>query len=156
MRSRVSETDQQNAPQTSDAQAAVSSGAPATRRGSALVLVVGTLAIIAVIAALYVTLGQADTRVSRGVERGGEIEDVERQVAQYIAKIVADERMPLPDGHRLLKSEQKFFSQVSGTLETARKLRDAGNEQVFSLLYGPNIFNDAFQSELGRTGNDDR
>ncbi len=78
------------------------------------------------------------------------------RVIAGLAKIVADERMPLPDGHRLLKSEQKFFSQVSGTLETARKLRDAGNEQVFSLLYGPNIFNDAFQSELGRTGNDDR
>ena len=68
-------------------------GAPRARRGSALVMVVGTLALIAVIAAFYVTLGQAAARVSRGVERGAEVDDIERQVAQYIASIIADDRL---------------------------------------------------------------
>ena len=67
----------------------------AARRGSALIIVVGTLALIAVIAAFYVTLGQADTRVSRGVEQGGAIDNVERQVAQHIMGIVGADRLSM-------------------------------------------------------------
>ena len=63
-----------------------------SRRGSALIITVGTLALIAVIAAFYVTLGQADSRVSEGVERSASVRKVETQVADHIAKIIAIDR----------------------------------------------------------------
>ena len=93
MRSRENENNQMHDATGPSTETARASGLPGGRRGSALVLVVGTLALIAVIAAFYITLGQADTRVSRGVERGAELEDIERQVAQYIAKVVGDDRL---------------------------------------------------------------
>lgn len=67
-------------------------GAGRGRRGSALIITVGTLALIAVIAAFYVTLGQADSRVSEGVERSASVRSIEAQVAEYIARIPAIDR----------------------------------------------------------------
>ncbi|MBZ0171165.1 MAG: hypothetical protein K8E66_02175, partial [Phycisphaerales bacterium] len=63
------------------------------RRGSALLVTVGTLALIAVIAAFYVTLGQSDTRVAGVVEHKSEIASVENQIAEYIARVVAADRL---------------------------------------------------------------
>ncbi|USN98422.1 MAG: hypothetical protein H6810_09615 [Phycisphaeraceae bacterium] len=63
------------------------------RRGSALIIVVGTLALIAVFAAFYVTLGQADTRVAETTKFTNEVEGVEDQVAEYIARIVGADRL---------------------------------------------------------------
>jgi hypothetical protein len=68
------------------------------RRGSALIIVIGTLALVAVFAAFYVTLGQADTRVSATVERTSELDAVEGQIADYIASVVAADRLAVyPD-----------------------------------------------------------
>lgn len=63
------------------------------RRGSALIITVGTLALIAVIAAVYVTLGRADTRAAEAVERGSDIAAIEGQITEYIARIVAEDRL---------------------------------------------------------------
>lgn len=63
------------------------------RRGSALIVTVGTLALIAVFAAFYVTLGQADTRVAAVVEHKSELAGVETQIAEHIARVIADDRV---------------------------------------------------------------
>lgn len=63
------------------------------RRGSALIITVGTLALIAVFAVLYVTLGQADTRAAETVDHNTEVSRVEDQIAGYIAGVVGDDRL---------------------------------------------------------------
>ncbi|MEL6329439.1 MAG: hypothetical protein AAFR38_07235 [Planctomycetota bacterium] len=64
-----------------------------SERGSALIVAVGTLALISVLAALYVTIGQADQRVASSVERTQENASVERAVAEWIAGVVGDDRL---------------------------------------------------------------
>ncbi len=62
-------------------------------RGSALIITVGTLALIAVFAALYVTLGQSDTRMAETVDHNADVSRVEDQIARYIAGVVGDDRL---------------------------------------------------------------
>jgi hypothetical protein len=63
------------------------------RRGSALIITVGTLALIAVFAAFYLTLGQADTRASASARRATDLSSIEHQIAEYIARVVAEDRL---------------------------------------------------------------
>lgn len=70
-------------------------GSRLKRRGSSLLAVVGTLAVIAVLAALYVTIGQADRRVSVTVERAGEFEPINRLVAEYLAGVPGQDRVDM-------------------------------------------------------------
>lgn len=63
------------------------------RRGSALIITVGTLALIAVIAAVYVTLGRSDSRAAEAVERGSDLASIEEQITEYIARVVAEDRL---------------------------------------------------------------
>ncbi|HWQ27722.1 MAG TPA: hypothetical protein VNN12_01715, partial [Dehalococcoidia bacterium] len=55
------------------------------RRGSFLVIVVGTLALLSVLAILYVTVGRQDLRAKAALEKRTDLDDVPRQVARYIA-----------------------------------------------------------------------
>ncbi|MCC6678820.1 MAG: hypothetical protein IT436_16945 [Phycisphaerales bacterium] len=70
-------------------------GAPAgwreQRRGSFLVLVVGTLALMALITVVYVSVGSADRRTSAALAKLDKAEDVPDQVAAYISSIIADD-----------------------------------------------------------------
>ncbi len=67
-------------------------GLRATRRGSFLVLVVGTLAIMSVFAVVYIAIGRADLGTSAGVKRNAERDDVPQQLGNYIAdKIIAED-----------------------------------------------------------------
>lgn len=70
-------------------------GAPAgverTRRGSFLVLVVATLALMSVFAVVYVTIGKADAGTQRGVKKGESRDDVPNQLADHVAKIIGDD-----------------------------------------------------------------
>src|SRR5262245_24293015 len=72
-------------------------GAPAgmrhARRGSFLVMVVGTLALLAVVAIIYVTLGNQDVRTKAAAERHENLEEVPAQIRDYIASIIADDRL---------------------------------------------------------------
>ncbi|CAG0987194.1 hypothetical protein PHYC_02088 [Phycisphaerales bacterium] len=64
-------------------------GAPAAwrakRRGSFLVLVVGTLALLSVFAILYVSIGNQDLRTRGSLIRREALDDVPEQMARYIA-----------------------------------------------------------------------
>jgi len=64
-----------------------------TRRGSAIIVVIGALALVAVFAALYVTIGQGDQRVAVVAERTRAVSDVDRTYAKYIMGIVARDRL---------------------------------------------------------------
>lgn len=70
-------------------------GAPAgverSRRGSFLVLVVATLALMSVFAVVYVTIGKTDAGTKRGVEKGESRDDVPNQFADHVAKIIGDD-----------------------------------------------------------------
>ncbi|MBI1189737.1 MAG: hypothetical protein GC200_03535 [Tepidisphaera sp.] len=58
------------------------------RRGSFLILVVGTLALLAVISILYVTIGTQDTRTRAAADRREQIDEVPQRFADYVANQV--------------------------------------------------------------------
>ncbi|MFI4898562.1 MAG: hypothetical protein ACIARR_12145 [Phycisphaerales bacterium JB059] len=64
-------------------------------RGSALLLVVGALALISVFAAVYVTIGQGDGRSATANELGRRVEGFGPIFGDYIAQTIADDRLDL-------------------------------------------------------------
>ncbi len=68
------------------AQAAGALGA--VRRGTVLILVLGVLALLAVITAVYVSLGQADRRTGETVKRSKANDEAADRVADYISGII--------------------------------------------------------------------
>lgn len=63
------------------------------REGSFLVLVVGTLALLAVITIVYVALGNADTRTKAASQSRVQQDDVAPKVADWIATTIADDAL---------------------------------------------------------------
>lgn len=63
-------------------------GTARSRRGSALVLIVGTLALIAVITVAYVAIGRSDRRSAAALVRDAGIERTVTRIADYIANDV--------------------------------------------------------------------
>jgi len=62
------------------------------RRGSALVVVIGTLALISVFAAIYISIGRADTRAVATQESRSEEAGYMNRYAEYTAQIIAMDR----------------------------------------------------------------
>lgn len=60
------------------------------RRGSVLVLVVGVLALLAIVVLVYTSLGQTDRRASAALVSKVRTDDVARSAADYIAQKVGD------------------------------------------------------------------
>jgi len=68
------------------------------RRGSFLVLVVGTLAMLSIIMIVYVAVGSADKRTSMSITRRDRSEEIISLFADYAAQIVADDAVTMvPD-----------------------------------------------------------
>lgn len=68
------------------------------RRGSFLVLVVGTLAMLSIIMIVYVAVGSSDKRSSRSLERRTRSDEVIALFSDYVAQIVADDAVAVaPD-----------------------------------------------------------
>ncbi len=61
------------------------------RRGSILVLVLGTIALMTVLAVFYAAIGKSDRRAGRAFVTRAATDDVPRQVADYIASILAED-----------------------------------------------------------------
>ncbi|MEQ8356301.1 MAG: DUF3141 domain-containing protein [Kiloniellaceae bacterium] len=53
-----------------------------------------------------------------------------------LADAIAENRIQLARDNPSIEKEQAFIAQISEAVENARKLRDSGYEQMFSLLYG--------------------
>lgn len=64
-----------------------------SRRGSFLVLVVGMLALLAVIAIIYVSIGNQDLRTRSALARQDRLEEVPRGAAEYIANIIGEDAL---------------------------------------------------------------
>ncbi|QKK08638.1 MAG: hypothetical protein HND58_11015 [Planctomycetota bacterium] len=62
-----------------------------TRRGSFLIMVVGTLALIAVITVVYVAIGRSDRQTSAAALNVEERKDIPAEMRDYIAGIIADD-----------------------------------------------------------------
>ncbi|MEO0716959.1 MAG: hypothetical protein AAFY58_08215, partial [Planctomycetota bacterium] len=59
------------------------------RRGNFFILVVGTLAMLAVITVIYVSVGRADRRTGAAVQQARISEDVAEQVRDYMLDVIA-------------------------------------------------------------------
>ena len=73
-----------------------------------------------------------------------------------LAESVAEKRRPLPEDHPFMAKEREFISRVSEAIEEAREWRDAGSEQVFSLLYDRDSFGNARHRGEDKERADDR
>lgn len=63
---------------------------PRARRGSVLLMVVATLALLAIIAISYATLGRADRAASASLVRESRLDDQAAQFADYLATVIGD------------------------------------------------------------------
>ncbi len=61
-----------------------------SRRGSFLVMVVGTLALLAVLAIVYASIGTHDSRLTAATTQRERTDDVPDQIADYILSIIGD------------------------------------------------------------------
>ena len=68
-------------------------------RGSALLIVVGTLALISVFAAIYIAIGQSDQRVANSVKNRQEIVDIQNEFADHILGVLRDDRLDYTAQH---------------------------------------------------------
>ena len=66
------------------------SGAPVVvhRRGTVLVLVLGILALMAIIVVVYTTIGQGDRRATAALIRSSKIDDQSTAISDYISRII--------------------------------------------------------------------
>ena len=72
-----------------------------SRRGSVLIIVLGTLALLAVLAVIYVSVGNSDRRTSQAVVVRDRFDQVPDQIADYLAQVIADDVLsvyPQPGG----------------------------------------------------------
>lgn len=65
----------------------------AARRGSTLILVVATLALLAILTVAYVSIGGGDRRAARTTTRAAEVERQAEHVADYLVGIVGDDAL---------------------------------------------------------------
>ncbi len=86
------------------------------RRGSAILIVVGTLALIAVFAAIYISIGQGDQRVARSIQNKQSIEDNADRFANHILGVLRDDRLDVNVQHSGLGA---------GDIYTEREVTDA-------------------------------
>lgn len=86
-------------------------GRLAARRGSTLILVVATLALLAVLTVAYVSIGGGDRRAARTTTLGAEVDRQAEHVAEYLAGIVADDALSVYfqgfdfDGNPIIRTE---------------------------------------------------
>tara|TARA_R110002073_G_scaffold104622_3_gene236339 strand:- start:39046 stop:44742 length:5697 start_codon:yes stop_codon:yes gene_type:complete len=85
--------------------------APITRNGSAILIVVGTLALIAVFAAIYISIGQSDQRVKRSIENKQEIEANSNTIAEHVLDVLAKDRL----GYTTQRNENGVFAVRDAT-----------------------------------------
>ncbi|MCA9304424.1 MAG: hypothetical protein KC996_09905 [Phycisphaerales bacterium] len=69
------------------------------RSGSALLIVIGTLALIAVFAAIYITIGQGDRRSAATVRERNNAQEIQNTIAGHIAGVIARDRLDVYPQH---------------------------------------------------------
>lgn len=69
----------------------VLAGTPHSRRGSVLVLVVGVLALLAIIIVVYTSVGQADVRGARTLVNQARLDDQSHAISDYIRTVIGND-----------------------------------------------------------------
>ncbi len=119
------------------------------RRGSVLILVLGTLALLTVLAVVYVGIGKGDRQTARAIVARSESRDVPQQVADYLAGIIGDDA---------LATAPSYVGVTNGFATTAHR-REAWDAPYSDPIYRSNPMldeqNDQFVNDLGRAVPDD-
>lgn len=80
-----------SAPASEATRLRVLAGTPHSRRGSVLVLVVGVLALLAIIIVVYTSVGQADVRGGRALVNQARLDDQSRAISEHIRSIIGED-----------------------------------------------------------------
>ncbi|MEQ8769753.1 MAG: hypothetical protein RIB60_04500 [Phycisphaerales bacterium] len=85
------------------------------RRGSALLIVIGILALVAVLGAIYISIGQSDTQSARAVTQRAENEAASFEVGSFVARTIGMDRFDTylipgtdPDASNLRSAREAF------------------------------------------------
>lgn len=87
-----------------------------SRPGTALLLVIGLLALVSVLAVVYAAVGRSDTRISQAVVSQNDQRDAAKLVGDYIASIIADDvfsTIPAPGGRNFSTLETFDYPSTS-------------------------------------------
>lgn len=71
--------------------AGAAAGLRQTRRGSFLIMVIGTLALLSVITVVYVSIGRSDRQTSAAAVKADERRDVPGEIRDYLSGVIADD-----------------------------------------------------------------
>lgn len=103
-------------------------GPSPSRRGSVLVLVVGVLALLAIMALVYATIGQSDRRGAAALVTKSRVDDQSNAIADYLSQLIADNsvavsyrRYTSPDGTRrdVMVHANRDYPSVDPLMQTA-------------------------------------
>lgn len=118
-------------------------GCAPERRGSALLIVIGTLALVAVFAAVYVSIGRTDRRSSNALKERLDQGDTAVQIGEYLAGVVGDDRLDAfvqydKDGNPFAAREVTDAPYTDWTRRTEATLGSANSEAtLFTPTGGP-------------------
>ncbi|HEX2836777.1 MAG TPA: hypothetical protein VHN77_01485 [Phycisphaerales bacterium] len=107
------------------------------RRGSFLVLVVGTLALLAVITIVYVALGNQDNRTRAATVKRGQLDEVPSKMADYIAGVIAEDALAI-------SNERNPDPTLAGTQDPAELIEYREATDAPGVWY--NVFSNPGQS----------
>jgi hypothetical protein len=105
--------------------------AGAARRGSVLLMVVAVLALMAIIAVAYTTLGRADRAASASLVRASRLDDQSAFIRDYLAGVIADDVLSTyaeqdGDGRPILRREATDVPGASDWLTSDQTLLNTG------------------------------
>lgn len=95
------------------------------RRGSFIVLVVGTLAMLSIIMIVYVAVGNSDKRASVSITRRDKSEEIIAAFSDYVSQIIADDAVTLISDASNLTPDGNNLSNLPGGLFYLREGWDA-------------------------------
>lgn len=116
----------------------------ARRRGTVLVLVVGVLALMAIIVVMFTTIGQSDRRGAAALVRQAAQQDRGREVGEYIAGVLGEstfavqmQQQALTSGGRRETTPFRVARDYPGVDMNMRSMRQSGDPFSDALLFDP-------------------
>lgn len=113
-----------------------------SRRGTVLLMIVGVLALIAVIAVVYAAIAQADRRGAAAFVKANKIDDNVDLFADYLARVIADSRLntyddPIPGTNPTIFRRSRVAWDFPSVDPSMRSRVANANEKPFSPVGGP-------------------
>jgi len=113
------------------------SGVCLTRRGSALLIVIGTLALISVFAAVYVSIGRTDRRAAGAVQSKIDQQDTATTIGEYLSSTIASDRLEATVEHADFGGSGFGRREATDAPYTDFTRRSEGNPQNPADLFTP-------------------